>query len=53
MSRAATVIGNLVRETTDIARGIEFAQRIDGLIGVVIIKGDKMGVWGVVKIAPV
>jgi ApbE superfamily uncharacterized protein (UPF0280 family) len=50
---AATAIGNLVRETTDIDRGIEFAQRIDGLIGVVIIKGDKMGVWGAVRIVPI
>jgi len=49
---AATAIGNLVREATDIARGIEFAQRVDGLKGVVIIKYDKMGVWGAVKIAP-
>lgn len=49
---AATAIGNLVREATDIARGIEFAQRVDGLRGVVIIKYDKMGVWGAVRIAP-
>ncbi|MCL0089515.1 UPF0280 family protein [Dehalococcoidia bacterium] len=49
---AATAIGNLVREATDIAKGIEFAQRVDGLRGVVIIKYDKMGVWGAVRIAP-
>ncbi|GAG56660.1 unnamed protein product, partial [marine sediment metagenome] len=30
--------------------GIEFAQGIDGLKGVIIIQGDKMGLWGEVKI---
>jgi len=50
---AATAIGNLVKETTDIARGIEFAQCVNRLKGVVVIKDDKMGVWGEVKITPI
>jgi ApbE superfamily uncharacterized protein (UPF0280 family) len=50
---AATAIGNIVKEIEDIPRGIEFAQKVDGLRGVVIIKDDKMGVWGRIKIAPV
>jgi len=48
---AATGIGNLIKEVTDIPRGIEFAQGIGGLKGVVVIKGDKMGLWGKVKIS--
>jgi len=48
---AATAIGNLIKETSNIPRGIEFAQGIDGLDGVVVIKGDKMGVWGKVRIS--
>ncbi len=47
---AATAIGNLIREPGDIPRGIEFAQGIEGLKGVVIIKDDRLGVWGEVKI---
>ena len=47
---AATRIGNLITKKTDIPRGIELAQGIKGLRGVVIIKDDKMGAWGKVKI---
>jgi len=47
---AATAIGNLVSQPDDIPKGIEFAQGIEGLRGVVIIKDDKLGVGGEVKI---
>ena len=48
---AATAIGNLIIEADDIPRGIEFAQGIEGLKGVVIIKSDQIGIWGEVKIS--
>ena len=48
---AATAIGNLIKEKSNISHGIEFARSIDGLDGVVVIKGDKMGVWGKVRIS--
>jgi ApbE superfamily uncharacterized protein (UPF0280 family) len=48
---AATAIGNLIKEAEDIHRGIEFARSVEGLKGVVIIKGDRIGVWGEVKIS--
>ena len=47
---AATAIGNLVTNTSDIPRGIEFARGIEELTGVIIIKDDKIGLWGKVKI---
>jgi len=47
---AATAIGNLIKQPTDIPNGIEFAQGIDGLRGVIIIEDDKIGLWGEVKI---
>jgi len=47
---AATAIANLIVEPGDIPNGIELAQSIGGLLGVLIIKDDKMGVWGEVKI---
>jgi ApbE superfamily uncharacterized protein (UPF0280 family) len=47
---AATAIGNLVSMPADIQKGIECAQRIEGLRGVVIIKDDSLGVHGSVKL---
>ena len=47
---AATAIGNVVSTPADIQKGIEVAQRIGGLRGVVIIKDDKLGVDGKVKL---
>jgi len=49
---AATALGNMVRHADDIPRAIEKARSIERLRGVVIIVGDKMGVWGKVKIVP-
>ena len=49
---AATALGNVVKATDDIPKAIEKAKSIEGLRGVVIIVGDKMGVWGMVKIVP-
>lgn len=47
---AATALGNSIKSAEDIALAIEQAQTIAGLDGVVIIKGDKVGLWGKVKI---
>lgn len=48
---AATAIGNIVKDVVDIPGAVEFAQGIEGVSGVVIIKGDQMGVWGQVRLA--
>ncbi len=47
---AATAIGNLILQPDDIPKGIEFAKGVEGISGVLIIKGDRIGVWGEVKI---
>jgi len=47
---AATAIGNLITQPGDIAGGVEFAKSIKGLMGVVIIKDDNIGLWGEVKL---
>ena len=47
---AATAIGNLITQPGDIPSGIDFAKSIGGLLGVIIIDGDNMGLWGEVKI---
>lgn len=49
---AATAIGNCVKSLDDIATAVERARNIDGLDGVVVIKDDRMGVWGKLKLVP-
>ena len=43
---AATAIGNIIQTKDDIEKGLNLAQTIVGLMGVVIIKDDQMGMWG-------
>jgi ApbE superfamily uncharacterized protein (UPF0280 family) len=47
----ATAMGNLIRKDEDIQKGLDFAAEIDGIKGAVIIKGEKIGVYGEVEIA--
>jgi len=49
---AATALGNIVKTVDDIPNVIEEAQSIKGLDGVVAIIGDKMSVWGKMRIVP-
>lgn len=46
----ATAVGNRVKTVADIAAGLECAKGIDGLLGAVIILGEKFGAWGDVEI---
>ncbi|MDD5016271.1 MAG: UPF0280 family protein [Atribacterota bacterium] len=43
---AATAVGNIIKTPKDIEQGLIYAQKIQGAKGVVIIKDDKMGLWG-------
>ena len=47
---AATATGNIVKSKRDIEKGIEAARSIQGVDGVLIIVGDKMGTWGNIKL---
>jgi uncharacterized protein len=47
---AATAIGNVVKAPGDLSTGLEIARSIGGIGGVVIIIGEKMGVWGEVEL---
>ncbi len=49
---AATAIGNLILEASHIPLGISFAKDIKGIGGVVLIKDDRIGIWGNVSIVP-
>ena len=48
---AATATGNMVKDAEDIEKAISFASSINGVIGVLIISGDKMGMWGDIKLS--
>ena len=50
---AATAVGNLVLEASDIQKAIDFGKELEGVSGLVILKDDHMGVWGKVSIVPV
>ena len=43
---AATAVGNIVKSEDDIQAALECGQKITGILGIVIIKGDRMGAWG-------
>jgi ApbE superfamily uncharacterized protein (UPF0280 family) len=47
---AATAIGNLVKKKEDLPAAIAFAQRIEGVQGVVIILGKYLTVWGEIEL---
>jgi hypothetical protein len=47
---AATAVGNIIQTVDDIPKGIEFAKGVEGIKGVVIIKDDRIGVWGDIKL---
>ena len=47
---AATAIGNIIKKPDDINSGIEFAQSINGLKGLVVIKDEHIGIWGDIKL---
>jgi ApbE superfamily uncharacterized protein (UPF0280 family) len=50
---AATAIANIIQSADDIADGIEYGRSVDGILGVAIVKGDKLGIWGDVNICPI
>jgi len=43
---AATAVGNIIKTRKVIEQGLIYAQKIKGVKGVVIIKDDRMGLWG-------
>lgn len=49
---AATAIGNLVYQATDIDAAIQWARTIPEIRGILIIINEKMGMWGEIKLVP-
>lgn len=50
---AATAIGNRIRSTADIPSGIDLARSVQGIRGAVVMKDDRIGFWGDVKVVSV
>lgn len=48
----ATGAGNLVQNESDLVKALEYAQAIDGVLGVIVIKKDKLAVWGEMEMIP-
>jgi ApbE superfamily uncharacterized protein (UPF0280 family) len=46
----ATAVGNIVKEKKDIELGLGRGREIEGALGILIIVGEKMGVWGDVRL---
>ena len=49
---AATRLGNEMKNISDMNRALATAKSIAGLLGVVIIKDDQLGVWGDIELVP-
>jgi uncharacterized protein len=49
---AATAIGNHVLSVEDIDPAIQWGRAIEGVMGILIILGEKMGVWGRIELVP-
>ena len=47
---AATAMGNIVKTDAHIKEGLKFLKRIPEIKGGVIIKGERMGAWGNIRI---
>ncbi|MBI5189416.1 MAG: UPF0280 family protein [Nitrospirae bacterium] len=47
---AATAVGNAVQGPGDVEKGIARAQEIEGVLGAVVIAGDRLAAWGLVEL---
>jgi len=47
---AATAIGNIVKEETDVQKALDYARSVKGLVGAAVLINDKMGVWGKINL---
>jgi ApbE superfamily uncharacterized protein (UPF0280 family) len=47
---AATAVGNMVQNMSDIKKALDHGLGIEGVLGVLIIKGDRMGVRGQIEL---
>ena len=46
----ATALGNIAQSESDLKKAVRFASKVPGISGALVILGDKMAVWGEVKL---
>lgn len=49
----ATALGNRIQKPADIQGAVDWARQIDGVMGVLVISGEALGVWGDLKVVPI
>ena len=49
---AATALGNRVKKPADIPLALEWLAGAPGILGGVVIAGEKLGAWGEVELKP-
>jgi ApbE superfamily uncharacterized protein (UPF0280 family) len=49
----ATATGNIVKTEEDIQKAVDFARSIEGVEGVIVILGAKIGMWGDIDIVKI
>jgi ApbE superfamily uncharacterized protein (UPF0280 family) len=47
---AATAVGNRVKSLADVGSAVKFGASIPGVEAVLVVKGDKLGVWGNIEL---
>lgn len=47
---AATALANMVREKEDVDKAVQKARELPGIKGVLVVKDDRIGVWGKIKV---
>jgi ApbE superfamily uncharacterized protein (UPF0280 family) len=50
---SATALGNMVNKPSDINDAIEKGKSIPGILGIIIIKGESIGLWGDLKLVSI
>jgi hypothetical protein len=50
---AATAIGNRVSRKGDIEPAIAFGKEIEGVVGIIVVLGKEIGMWGEVDLVPI
>ncbi|MDD5703784.1 MAG: UPF0280 family protein [Dehalococcoidales bacterium] len=50
---SATAVCNIIKADADLQVALERGQQIKGVLGIVVIKGDKMGAWGDVNLVSI
>jgi len=46
----ATAVGNIVKRPDDVEKAVNFGKSIEGVKGILVLIGNKMGSWGEIKI---